>query len=196
MQRGQTNEAIERFRKVIALDPDNAAARTNLGAALQLVARWDESRVHLEKAVALNPMSAEAHNNLGNALSRLGRAREALEHLSRAIEIDPQNANALNNAAWILATSAEVSLRNGSLAVELAERADRLTDGKNAVIRSTLAAAFAECGRLTDAAQMAEQALKLANSSGQAALAETIGDQLASYRSAVVWQRISSSPPG
>jgi protein O-mannosyl-transferase len=196
LQRRQSDEAIAAFRKVIALDPDNAAARTNLGAALQLVDKWDESCVQLETAVALNPGSAEAHNNLGNALSRLGRAREALEHLSRAVEIDPQNVNALNNAAWILAMSPDVSLRNGSLALELAESADRLSGGKNAVIRSTLAAALAACGRLTDAAQTAEEALKLANSSRQAALAETIGDQLASYRSAVVWQRGLSSPPG
>jgi tetratricopeptide (TPR) repeat protein len=196
LQRGQTNEAIERFRKVVVLDPDNAAARTNLGAALQLVDAWDESRVHLERAVALNPMSTEAHNNLANALSRLGRTREALEHVSRAIEIDPHYINALNNAAWILATSTEVALRNGSRAVELAERADRLSGGKNAVIRSTLAAALAECGRLPDAARTAEQALRLANSAGQAALAETIGDQLASYRSAVVWQKTFFSPQG
>lgn len=184
MQSGKTDEAIIHFVKALELDPGNAAAHTNLGAALQILGKWDQSLLYLQKAVELNPASVEARNNLGSTLLQLGRIDEALTHLRRAIDLDPRNVNALNNTAWILAASSQASARDGPKAVELAQRADEITQSANPVIRATLAAAYAESGRLPDAIKTAENALELATVSGQVPLAEAIRAQLESYRSA------------
>jgi hypothetical protein len=69
-----------------------------------------------------------------------------------------QFTNALNNLAWLLATAPDDQVRDGSRAVELAERACQLTGWKHPVLMGTLAAAYAEAGRFDDAVKMAERA--------------------------------------
>jgi tetratricopeptide (TPR) repeat protein len=59
-------------------------------------------------------------------------------------------------------------LRDGQQAVELAERACRLTEYKQAYMVGTLAAAYAEAGRFPEAVAAAEKAK---------ALAEKVNDQ-------------------
>jgi len=66
-------------------------------------------------------------------------------------------------------------------AIELAERALRLTRDDAAVI-DTLAAAYASAGRFAEAAQAAQRAHSLASQAGEAALAAEIGRRLALYR--------------
>jgi Flp pilus assembly protein TadD len=67
-----------------------------------------------------------------------------------------------NNLAWLLATCSKASLRNGGKAVELARQANALTGGENPIILNTLAAAFAEAGRFSEAVETARRALRLA----------------------------------
>jgi hypothetical protein len=62
------------------------------------------------------------------------------------MEINPLNVEAQNNMALVLATFPETRLRNGTKAIELAERADHLTGNENASINATLAAVYAEIG--------------------------------------------------
>jgi hypothetical protein len=80
-----------------------------------------------------------------------------------------------------LATSPIAHLRDGTNAVKLAESANRLTDGRDAVVVTTLAAAYAEVGRFAEAIQTAERALQLANQFGNTALVEGIRGHIASY---------------
>ena len=64
----------------------------------------------------------------------------------------------------MLATSPDHSVRNGTKAVELAQQTGRLSGGKNALMTATLAAAYAEEGRFSEAVTAAKRALQLANS--------------------------------
>ena len=101
----------------------------------------------------------------------MGRAEEAHSHLQKALESAPNDAEAQKNMAWILATCPDARFRNGAEAVKLAERANELTKGRNPVMAVTLAAAYAEVGRFSDAIKTAEVAYRLANDSGNVALA-------------------------
>ena len=74
------------------------------------------------------------------------------------------------------------SLRNGNQAVELARQANELTGGKNPVVLHTLAAAFAETGRFSDATRTAQKAIDLAQAAGQADLAARLNDELKRYQ--------------
>jgi hypothetical protein len=93
------------------------------------------------------------------------------------MEINPLNVEAQNNMALVLATSPETRVRNGTKAVELAERADVLTGNANASISATLAAAYAEAGQFPNAITTAKRALQLATDQGNTALADAIRAQ-------------------
>ena len=102
------------------------------------------------------------HDFLGAAYLRQQRAAEAIEHYEKALALGSPSIGALNNLALLLATSSEAQLRNGPRAVQLAERADQLSGGKDPFIVRTLAAAYAESGRFDDAVASAKRALDLA----------------------------------
>ena len=89
---------------------------------------------------------------------------------------------ALNNRAWSYATSVEAGLRNGPLAVQLAERACELTHYQTSIYIGTLAAAYAEAGRFDDAIATAQKACALAEKSGQQDLLQKNRELLAWYQ--------------
>src|SRR5439155_438364 len=121
---GDIDQAIDHYQHAVALRPAYAEAHYNLASALLRNGRTDEAIIHYQKLLQLYPENADAHANLGSAFVAKGGVRDALTEYTRAIEIAPENVAALSNLAWLLATSADPSLRNGAEAVQLAERAD------------------------------------------------------------------------
>jgi hypothetical protein len=90
---------------------------------------------------------------------------------------------AQSNLAWLLATSSDASLRNGSEAVLLAEQADSessRSENRPIVLR-ILAAAYAESGRFAEAKKIAQQALQEAEIQGNSALSKALRDEIALY---------------
>jgi len=145
----------------------------------------DEAIAHFQKALQVKPDNAEAHINLGNALYQNGRREEAIVHFQKALEITPGYAEAMNNLAWVLATCPQASLRNGSRAVELAQRANQLAGGGNPVFLGTLAAAYAEAGRFSEAVGTAQRALRLAQAQSNTMLADAVQLQMKLYQAGV-----------
>jgi len=96
--------------------------------------------------------------------------------------VEPDNGNAMSNLAWVFATSPDQSIRNGPRAVQLAEQAVRLSGGRIAILFRTLAAAYAENGQFSDAIQTAERGIQLANSQGNAGLANELQANTALYQ--------------
>ena len=92
------------------------------------------------------------------------------------------------NMALVLATFPETRVRNGTKAVELAQRADHLTGDANPSISATLAAAYAEAGRFPNAITTARRALQLATDQGNAALADAIRAQIRLYQSGLPYR--------
>jgi protein O-mannosyl-transferase len=64
----------------------------------------------------------------------------------------------------------------------LAERANEFTRRKDPVIGATLAAAYAETGRFSEAILTAEDALRLTNDGGNTAVARLLRGQIALYQ--------------
>ncbi len=81
-----------------------------------------------------------------------------------------------------MAAFPEASIRNGDKALRLADRANQLSGGKDPAVLRTLAAAYAESGRFTDATATAESGLQLDNTQGNSALAKIFETDLAHYR--------------
>jgi protein O-mannosyl-transferase len=184
-QQRRADEAITQFQKALEIQPDYAEARYDLGTVLIQQGRLDEAILQLQKSLEIKPGYAPAHNNLGIALLKLGRLDEAIAHFKKSLEIRPDQVEIQNNLAWLLATSPQASLRNGSLAVELAQRANQLAGAKNPNFLCTLAAAYAEAGRFSEAVETAQRALPLAEAQYNTALADDIQTQLKLYQAGV-----------
>jgi tetratricopeptide (TPR) repeat protein len=107
---------------------------------------------------------------------------EAIYRYRRTLEIEPDRVGALLDLAWVIATAPNVELRVPAEAVRLAERAVRLTEGKNATALDTLAAAYSAAGQIDRAVTTAESALKMALDSGERELAAQIQTRLERYR--------------
>ena len=173
-QQKRMDEAIMHFQQSLEIKPDYAEAHYNLGTVLLQQGRIDEAIAHFQKAVEIKPDHASAHKNLGIAFFQQGRMDEAIAHFKKSLEIRPDQVEIQNNLAWLLATCPRASLRNGSQAVELAQRANQLTGDNNPNLLCTLAAAYAEAGRFTEAVETAQRALQLAETYSNPALAGDI----------------------
>ena len=99
-----------------------------------------------------------------------------------ALQIEPADMKAQNNLAWLLATCPRASLRNGDKAVELARQANGLTGGDNPILLRTLAAAFAEAGRFSEAVETARRALRLAGEQSNTSLAGKLQLEIKLYQ--------------
>lgn len=197
LRKGQWNDALAHLRRALEIDPKQAPAHSSLGVALLEMGRPDESLAHLRKALEIDPNDNDVNYNLANTFLHMGRANEALAHYTKALQLDPIDTEALNNMSWILATWPDALIRNGAKAVELAERADSLTRSESPIISATLAAAYAEAGRFSEALRTAQRALQLATAEGNQARADSIRGQIELYQSGAAFRdkRASSALP-
>ena len=124
--------------------------------------RVDEAITQFQIALEIQPDLIDTPGNLGKALFQKGRVREALAQCQKALELQPDNITILSATAWVLATWPEATARNGARAMELAQRANKLANGRNPLVLQALAAAFGESGRFAEAVTAARRALQLA----------------------------------
>ncbi|MGP8198175.1 MAG: tetratricopeptide repeat protein [Limisphaerales bacterium] len=180
-QKGRSDQAILQYREALQIKPDYAEAHNALGAALLQKGSVDEAISEFQNALQTMPSLAAAHYNLALALVRMGRVDEAISQYQMTLRLEPADVESQNNLAWLLATCAQASLRNGDKAVELARQANALTGGENPVILHTLAAAYAEAGRFSEAVQTAQRALQLAGAQSKTRLAGQLQSELNLY---------------
>jgi tetratricopeptide (TPR) repeat protein len=183
LDKGQLDDAISKLEAAIDLRPENAPAHDNLAKALLKKGQVTEAMVHYRKFLELEPANVEARNTLGTALIQQGHVREALDQWQEALALQPENGNAASNLAWVFATCPQDSIRDGTRAVELAEKAFRISGGKIPMIYRVLAAAYAESGRFADAVETAQRGAELATSQGNPPLAAELESNIALYRS-------------
>jgi len=175
---GKVDEAIEQYCVVAAVDP---VFHCHLAQLLSKKKAWPEAEAHYLAAVASFPNDLAARLGLAEVSQQLRRDDQAVTHLQAALRIDPKCIQALNNLAWLRATHPDVAMRNGLEAVELAERACRLTQYRQAVLIGTLAAAYAEAERFEEAIATARRAYALAAENGEQALLEKNQELLQTY---------------
>ena len=184
MAAGRYAEAAAQMRQAVLLpaDPSTAAqAHIQLGSAFSAQGRFEVGERSLHRALELDPSAWEAHMILGQAYSEGRDVRRAVHHFLQALESQPEEVVVLNRTAWLLSTAAEDDVRNGALAVQLAERALRLTNGQNEATLVSLAAAYGEVGRFQEAAATVKLALAAAEARGDGSAAATLAQHLAFY---------------
>ena len=111
-------------------------------------------------------MLAQAPNDFRALLGKAsvhygaGQVDKALADYGDIMAKYPDEAQPFNDCAWLLATGTKDALRSGDRAVELADKACKLTEYKNSAYLDTLAAAFAEKGDFEQRSQMAARSGK------------------------------------
>jgi protein O-mannosyl-transferase len=196
-QKGQLDEAIIEYQKALAINPNNAQACNDFGIALAQKGQVDEAIAEYQKALAINPNNADLYDNLGIAEFQKGEMDVAIIQFQKALVVQPDYVTAQNNLAriaWVLATSSNPSLRNGTKAVELAQQIDQLTGGSNPMMAATVAAAYAETGKFTEAISNAQRALQLASSQNNAALMAALQAQLKCYQTGSPFRDSGTTP--
>lgn len=96
-------EAVDAYRRVVAIDPAYAAAWNNLGLVLHRMGRYAEAEEAYARALDADPGCAEAAYNLGSLHEDRDDLDGAIARYRHALEITPDYADAHFNLAAALA---------------------------------------------------------------------------------------------
>ena len=91
--RNDVEGVIKHVKEVLEIDPNHAAARSNLGTALWAEGRPDEAEVQFKKALEIQPEYMEALLNMGTLRHDTGDLEGALEYYDKAHKLRPFNAD-------------------------------------------------------------------------------------------------------
>jgi Tfp pilus assembly protein PilF len=81
--------AAEAYERSLAILPNNAEGRFELGMCYTQLGRLAEAEKAFTAAQQLSPDVARTHYELGMVLFKLGRRSEAVVHFRRVVELDP-----------------------------------------------------------------------------------------------------------
>lgn len=96
-QAGQTDSVCLALERVIAYEPANAMALSDLGYTYRQIGRQEDALTVLARAVALSPGLASAWVNYGATLQAAHRGAEAMEAYQKALAINPSQGEVHNN---------------------------------------------------------------------------------------------------
>lgn len=152
---GRLEGAEKLYRRLLALQPDDANATHFLGMLLHQRGHRLQALALLERSVQLDDHVAAWHNNLGNALLEAGRGAEAAAAYERCRALDPDHLEVLNNLACMLMRLERLPEAEGWLRELLARDPDHVDAHLN------LAALLSQTGRQAECFQLFTRALEL-----------------------------------
>ncbi|HVZ54227.1 MAG TPA: GSCFA domain-containing protein [Pseudolabrys sp.] len=94
LELGLKSEAVESFRKAIALDPENHQPYVRLGNLLIDMQRPAEAVEPFQKAAGLDPANFQLRRRLAFVLMETGRIKEAVTQFGEAARLAPDDAKA------------------------------------------------------------------------------------------------------
>lgn len=182
LRQGETDEAITEFREAVKLKPDYSEAYNDLAIALFRKGSIEDAIATWEKVLTLQPDNAEVHNNLAVALIQKGETHEAIVHWLKTLQLEPDKTGTLLTLAWVLATSPDANVRNGTKAISLARHAHELLGDKNLMVFRVVAAAYAEVGRFSEAIAAVQRGVQLATEQNQSDFLSLFQGDLSLYQ--------------
>jgi tetratricopeptide (TPR) repeat protein len=85
----QDAKANEQLQEAVHLNPESAAARTNLAASFVRLGKNGQAEAEFKKAIQLEPHSFDANHNLGEFYVQSGKLVEAARFLEGAQKVKP-----------------------------------------------------------------------------------------------------------
>ncbi|MFC1842109.1 tetratricopeptide repeat protein [Candidatus Dependentiae bacterium] len=86
-------QAIELYKKIIALKPDVPGLYFNAGYACKLAKNYPDAIAYLSRVVEIKPNWTKAYSLLGEIYLAIDECELALKHLYKAIKLNPQSEN-------------------------------------------------------------------------------------------------------
>jgi protein O-mannosyl-transferase len=195
LDRGDNVKALEYFHTALKYKPRDALAYNNIGIVYARQNQMDEAEKYFREAVTIKPRFIDARMNLCRALEEKGGIREAIGFYHDTLAIKPNMTLGLSKLSWLLSTSADPSLRNGAEAVELAQKAVQLSNGRDLAAFDCLGAAYAEVGRYSEAAEAAQRAVMIAMGQNHRDILPALNARLALYKSNRPFHNDAANPP-
>src|ERR1043166_4427161 len=150
-------EAMDCFRRVIALSPANAVAHLQLGLAFWRRGDAAPAIALAERAARLDPKLAAAHGSLGSMLRSAGRTNEAIASLRAALALNADDAAACFHLGMCLSALEDKAQQEG---LHYLRRAIALAP-RNLLAHRQLAWVLSESGSREDARAAYRAALEL-----------------------------------
>jgi len=182
-------EAISHVRAALVADENDLGARLFLAQELWKAAHFDEALKEYSVVVQLDPDNESALLAQVKLLYRKGQFKQALDALEKGHAQYPQKGRTAVMLAYAMATSPVSQLRNGSQALEVAQRVYAATGTiQHGVV---VALALAELGRCNEAAEWQRRMITAAEQEGKADLVKALRGGLKNYE-----VKDSCRPPG
>ena len=108
----QTADEIKHLQEIVAGDPKNLDAWTELGNHLMDAGRFQEAIDAYDKSLALDQKNVDVRVDMGVCYRRIGKPEIAVREFRKAIEFNPNHVNAHKNLAIVL----EYDMRDGAAA--------------------------------------------------------------------------------
>jgi tetratricopeptide (TPR) repeat protein len=173
------DKAIADYTKAAELLPGDPTTHNNLGTAYQHKGDHAEAIKHFDAALKADPTDATVYYNRGRSNQYSGNFSAAAKDYADSIRVDPNFLPGYNNAAWLAATCPEEQYRDAKMALDYAQRAAEMTQGKVWEVLDTLAAAQAENGDFAAAVKTSEQAIEVGD---DAAIHGGVRDRMTLYQ--------------
>lgn len=153
--RGQSDEAIQDFRKALELWPNQSKDHNNLGKALLQKGRMAEAMEEFQTALRISPNDPDTENNIGAAYLQRGQVDDAITHLQQTVAKWPWHADAHINLgnAFLQKRDPDAAIKEYSATLEL--------HGDHAESHYSIANALRQKGDLEQAIVHYRKALEL-----------------------------------
>jgi tetratricopeptide (TPR) repeat protein len=157
----QTKEGLGFMRAAVAVRPENAHARSNLGNGYSFLGMHDEAIKCFRKGIELKPDYWNCWTNLGMSLARNGQFEEAINAFDEAIRITPELATeAYSELSIVLSCHPDAERRDLRRAAALANKGLQLEPSTSNLWTALGAAHFRE-GDWENARNALERSLTL-----------------------------------
>ncbi|KAA1262473.1 tetratricopeptide repeat protein [Rubripirellula obstinata] len=198
-------DAINDAKLLVDREPDNLFRRMRLASLYSIDKRPRKAIELLTSLLQKEPENVAALRSRGDAYLSVGDHAAAIADYESAIsalgKVDAENSTQTqideasglyNNLAWVLSTSPNDAVRNGTRALELAEMSASLTKYEAPHILSTLAAAYAESGDFEKAREWSQKAVELATDEEHDQLKQ-LQEELDAYLEDKPWREVQET---
>ncbi|MGE4070149.1 MAG: tetratricopeptide repeat protein [Lysobacterales bacterium] len=176
---GRDLDAIPIYQKALELHPQDADTQLNMANALGRLGQFQEAHRSYARVIELDPARIEARLGQAHMLAELQQWQAATSALKSGLDVAPGDARLALELARLLAMAPDASVRNGAVALRVADRLfAREPSLPNGVV---LAAALAEVGQFEKAAQLQRELIAAARSQGRADLLPGLEQDLARF---------------
>ncbi len=185
-RQGDFDAAVAKLREAVEAAPEDVPIRFQLASMLASQGRFVEAGPVFNELVKLDPTNSAARRGEITALLLEGRYVDARIKLEEGLTALPRDGQLAHTLARLCATAPLDKVRDGALAVQLAEKVYEIKQTYET--GETLAMAYAESGRFDEALKIQRQLIARAEGQGDDKPLEALRERLLVYLKNEPWR--------